>query len=77
MIKYKVKATTQFKKDYKLAIKRGLKIDLLEQIVEKLASGVSLPEKNKDHALTGNWRDTANATYFLIGYLFIVLRMTF
>jgi mRNA interferase YafQ len=56
MIKYTVKVTTQFKKDYKLAMKRGLKTDLLEQIVEKLASGVSLPEKNKDHALTGNWR---------------------
>ncbi|WP_430029658.1 type II toxin-antitoxin system YafQ family toxin [Paenibacillus turicensis] len=56
MIKYTVKVTTQFKKDYKLAMKRGLKTDLLEQIVEKLASDVSLPEKNKDHALTGNWR---------------------
>jgi len=33
MTKYTVKFTTQFKKDYKLAIKRGLKIDLLEQIV--------------------------------------------
>ena len=55
MTKYTVKFTTQFKKDYKLAIKRGLKIDLLEQIVASLADGISLPEKNKDHALTGNW----------------------
>lgn len=55
MTKYTVKTTTQFKKDYKLAIKRGLKIDLLEQIVASLADGISLPEKNKDHALTGNW----------------------
>ena len=31
--KYVVKFTTQFRKDYKLAIKRGLKIELLEQIV--------------------------------------------
>ena len=50
-----VKFTTQFRKDYKLAIKRGLKIELLEQIVALLAAGQSLPEKNKDHALTGNW----------------------
>ena len=28
--KYVVKFTTQFRKDYKLAIKRGLKIELLE-----------------------------------------------
>ena len=55
MTKYTVKFTTQFKKDYKLAIKRGLKIDLLEQTVASLADGIALPEKNKDHALTGNW----------------------
>lgn len=55
MTKYTVKATTQFKKDYKLAIKRGLKIDLLEQIVKNLANGESLPDKNKDHSLMGNW----------------------
>lgn len=55
MTKYTVKTTTQFKKDYKLAIKRGLKIDFLEQIVANLADGISLPEKNKDHSLTGNW----------------------
>lgn len=53
--KYIVKTTTQFKKDYKLAVKRGLKIGLLKDIVATLAMGKTLPEKNKDHALTGNW----------------------
>ena len=53
--KYTVKPTTQFKKDYKLAIKRGLKISLLEDIIAVLAMGESLPDKNKDHALGGNW----------------------
>ena len=53
--KYTVKITTQFKKDYKLAMKRGLKIALLEDVVTALAMGESLPEKNKDHALTGSW----------------------
>lgn len=52
--KYTVKTTTQFKKDYKLAIKRGLNIALLEEVVAALAMGKSLPEKNKDHALTGS-----------------------
>ena len=47
--------TNQFKKDYKLAMKRSLNIDLLDNIIRKLASGEQLPEKNKDHALTGNW----------------------
>lgn len=53
--KYVVKFTTQFRKDYKLAMKRGLKIELLEQVIMLLAAGETLPEKNKDHALTGNW----------------------
>lgn len=47
--------TKQFKKDYKLAMKRSLSIDLLDDIIRKLARGEQLPEKNKDHALTGNW----------------------
>lgn len=53
--KYTVKSTSQFKKDYKLAMKRGLDISLLEDIIAKLALGESLPEKNRDHALSGNW----------------------
>ena len=47
--------TNQFKKDYKSAIKRHLNIDLLDDIIRKLSSGETLPEKNRDHALTGNW----------------------
>lgn len=44
--------TNQFKKDYKLAMKRHLDIELLDDIIRKLASSEQLPEKNKDHALT-------------------------
>lgn len=54
-LKYTVKHTTQFKKDYKLAAKRGLDINLLEEIVSTLAIGDILPDKNKDHALVGKW----------------------
>ena len=50
-----VVATNQFRKDYKQAIKRGMKIELLDDIIRKLARGEELPEKNHDHALTGNW----------------------
>lgn len=46
--------TTQFKKDYKLAMKRHLNIDFLDDIIRALSRGEALPEKNKDHALTGN-----------------------
>ena len=52
--KYSVKITTQFKKDYKLAIKRGLKINLLQDVITALAMGEVLSDKYKDHALTGN-----------------------
>ncbi len=53
--KLQVVHTRQFKKDYKLAIKRGLQIELLENVVAILAMGENLPEKNKDHPLSGNW----------------------
>lgn len=53
--KYTVKFTAQFKRDYKLAMKRGLNIQLLQDVVSTLSMGETLPEKNKDHALTGNW----------------------
>ncbi len=53
--KYTVKYTTTFKKDYKRAIKRGLKIELLEQVVALLSMGEPLPEKNRDHDLSGDW----------------------
>lgn len=47
--------TTQFKKDYKLAIKRRLDISLLDNIIRALSCGEALPEKNNDHNLSGNW----------------------
>lgn len=54
---YQLDRTNIFKKDLKRAIKRGCNIKLLDDIVEKLLCGEPLPEKNKDHALTGNWKD--------------------
>lgn len=54
-MKYTVKPTTQFKKDYKLAMKRGQKIKLLDDVITMLAMGEMLPERNKDHALSGIW----------------------
>ena len=47
--------TTRFKKDYKLAIKRHLNVDLLDDIIRALSRCETLPEKYKDHELTGNW----------------------
>ena len=36
-------------------MKRGLRISLLEDIVSLLALGEPRPDKNKDHALSGDW----------------------
>ena len=61
--KYTVKYTTSFKKDYKRAIKRGLKIELLEQVVALLAMGEPLPDKNRDHDLSGDWAGHGHGSY--------------
>ena len=55
MTKYTVKFTTQFKKDYKSAVKRGYGVELLDEIISKLANGEALSEKHRDHNLAGNW----------------------
>ena len=47
--------SNQFKRDLRLAAKRGYDLDLLDEIVNKLASKEELPEKNRDHNLTGKY----------------------
>ena len=47
--------TSQFKKDYKKAIRRRKNIKLLDDIIRSLSRGETLPPKNKDHALSGDW----------------------
>lgn len=49
-------SSSRFKKDLKLAIKRGYNIELLEEVVNKLAMQKALEEKYKDHELTGNFK---------------------
>ncbi len=48
-------ATSQFRKDYKRAIKRGKDIAKLDDIIRKLARGEPLDIRLRDHALVGNW----------------------
>lgn len=43
--------TAQFKKDYKLALKRGLDSHKLETVVNLLCEEKPLPQKYKDHPL--------------------------
>ena len=55
----KVAFTGQFKKDYKLAVKRGCDPKKLEKVITLLANEQPLPEKCRDHALTNsrNYKD--------------------
>ena len=54
-MKYEVKPSNQFKKDLRLAAKRGYKIELLTDVIKKLANGEVLDPKYKDHQLSGNF----------------------
>lgn len=47
--------TSQFRKDYKLAKKRGYDMSLLEHVLQQLLDCTPLEEKHHDHALTGNY----------------------
>ncbi len=47
--------SNKFKKDLRLAQKRGCDMELLNSVVTKLANEEPLPEKYKDHNLTGNY----------------------
>lgn len=55
MSKYRVAWTTRFKKDYKIAQKRGKDMNAIRNVIRQLASGESLPESMRDHELSGNW----------------------
>ena len=47
--------TSQFRKDYKLAKKRGYNMSLLENVLQQLLECKLLEAKHRDHALTGNY----------------------
>ena len=52
--------TTQFKKDYKAAIKRGCDVAKLEEVINLLCEEKPLPEKYQDHPLNNsrNYKDS-------------------
>jgi mRNA interferase YafQ len=53
-MKYKIRRTSQFKKDYKRSIKRGLQIDKLDKAIALLGNNGFLPPEYDDHPLVGN-----------------------
>ena len=57
--RYKVKGSSRFKKDYKLAMKRGYDINLLDDVIRLIAKGdqqQQLIKEYGDHELSGDWK---------------------
>ena len=48
-----LKTTAKYRKDRKLAVKRGLPVELLDEALETLAEEKPLAPSHKDHALFG------------------------
>lgn len=57
-MKFDVIFTSQFKKDLKLAKKQNKPLDKLYEVIDKLANGIALDVKYKDHDLSGNYKGT-------------------
>ena len=55
---YTIKPTSKFQKDLKRIQKRGYKIELLTEVIKKLASGEVLDKKYLDHPLKGDYTGT-------------------
>lgn len=54
-MKYIIRPTSRFQRDLKRAAKRGYHTELLTAIIKKLADGVPLEQRYRDHALTGDY----------------------
>ena len=50
-IKYQIRYTSDFKKNYKKIKKQGKDVEKLKNVVSKLANGLELEEKYKKHIL--------------------------
>lgn len=51
----KIQYQAKFKKDYKKIIKRGYNQEDFKTVISILVSGNPLPEKYRDHSLSGNY----------------------
>ena len=55
-IRYKLEYGGKFVKDLKLVKRRGLDLAQLKTVTDMLQEGTPLPDKYRDHVLTGNYR---------------------
>ena len=52
-MKYEIQRTSQFKRDYKSAKKRGYDMQRLKDVITILANGEQLPPQCNNHPLSG------------------------
>ncbi len=52
---YEIKRTGLFKKDYEKMFKRGANMALLHEAIDLLRQGLPLPERFRDHTLSGDY----------------------
>ncbi len=50
-----VRYSTRFKRDFKLCVKRHWNMELLQQVIDTLKIPDTLPQKNLDHSLSGDY----------------------
>lgn len=67
---YRIRATNQFTRQLKKCLKRGYDEKELEDVVDKLAAGETLPAKYKAHKLNGKfnhcWECHINSDWLLL-----------
>lgn len=55
-MKYIIKPTNQFKKDFKKIKKQNKDLNILKKVIDMLANDEILPDKYRDHLLIGNYK---------------------
>lgn len=55
-MQYELILTSKFKKSLKLAKRRGLNLELLDEVVTMLQNNIPLQEKYRDHELKGKYQ---------------------
>lgn len=53
---FQIRTSKQYERDVKLAVRRGLDIEKLLDVVRLLHQGVPLPEKHRNHLLHGDYK---------------------
>lgn len=73
-MRYIIKYTSKFKKEYKLAKKQHKDLNKLWHIINLLADGYALPLQLKDHSLGGSmkgWRECHIEPDWLLVYKYV------